>query len=543
VIDLQGKLKIKGDIIMTKLSKKLLMSVLAITITTGSFIGCGSKEAGEEITKAEVAVETTEDNKYGGVIKAIDEAGPVTLFLPSSSTTGDRYYTAPAAEPLGRLQLDGTTKPFLAEEFITDPENLTFTIKVRPDVYFHDGSICDAEAIKWNLEQMVEQGKASELGNPVSVEAPDSSTVVVKYDTWSNNWDTVIGEVAIISKEAFEKNGQEWCEVNIVGTGPFVFDSYVQDSSLKFKKNENYRIEGQPYLDSFEFVIVPDLNTRITAFLNGEVDTIRAMDAVVINNLKQAGFENVAAESANLAEIKHVIFNSKDKEKPLGNLKVRQAVMHAMDWENLAKSLSGGIGSPSPLFATPDSWAYNPEATYYEYDLEKSKALLAEAGYPDGFSTIINTTSSFNDIAVALQASLSKIGITAEVKTWDKSALAEVQVKDNVEGFIVNRGGSQMDFTKNYIRLYSPEGIKNHGIMEFTQEYQDALFGARAAKTVDEKKVLLQKAAKVLVQDNAMIYPVSVIYTQCFEQKDIRDLGFYQASAYQYTPEAAYRAK
>lgn len=538
---------------MIKLSKKVLTLLLAMIMGAGTLTGCGDsnkavtikEETVSETQASETETEAAEvkDNKIGGSIKAVADASPITLFLPASTSTNDRFYCAPAAESLGRLQADGTTTPWLAEAFITDAENLTFTIKLREGVYFHDDSICDAEAVKWNLDKMIENGKESELDNPVSIEVKDNLTVEIKYAEWSNNWDTVIGEICIISKAAYEKNGEEWCKVNVVGTGPFIFDSYVQDSTLKFVRNDKYRIEGKPYLDSFEFVVIKDMNTQISAFLNGEIDVMTSLDSVVVNNLKQAGFENLAAESANLSTIKYVLFNSKDETKPLGDLRVRQAVMHAMDWENVAKSLSGGLGYSSPLFCTPDSWAFNKEAEYYKYDIEEAKALLSEAGYPDGFSTIINTISTYNDTAVALQASLSKIGITAEINTMDSSALAEMQKKDNIEGFIIGRGSGQMDFTNNYIRLYSTQGIKNLGIMLFPKDYEDALFGARAAKTLEEKKALLQKASKMLVQDYCMLFPTAVIYTNCFEQKDVTDLGYFQASAIQFTPEDAYRQK
>lgn len=88
--------------------------------------------------------------------------------------------------------------------------------------------------------------------------------------------------------------------------------------------------------------------------------------------------------------------------------------------------------------------------------------MLSEAGYPNGFETTIYTKSQDNDTATAFQAILAQIGIKAAIETLDSSALAAIQKEDDIDGFIANRGASKMDFTNNYIRLYSSEGIKNH---------------------------------------------------------------------------------
>lgn len=309
---------------------------------------------------------------------------------------------------------------------------------------------------------------------------------------------------------------------------------------MKYVKNENYRIEGQPYVDSVEFVVIPDTNTQVSAFLNGEVDVLNTIDGTVIQTVQASGFENMGRESANMANLKYVLFNSKDTTYPTGNLKVRQAIMHCIDWDNVAKALSGGLGEASNQFATKDSWAYNPEVKFYEYDLDLAKSLLAEAGYPDGFETTIYTISRDNDTAVALQAALSQIGIQAEVETLDNSVMAAMQKEDNMQGIIIGKGAGQMDFTNNYIRLYSSEGIKNQGIMLFPEDYEEALFGARAAKTLDEKKTLLQKASKLMVEDYALLFPMSVLYNYSFSQKGLQDVGMYEMSLTQWTPEAMY---
>ena len=464
--------------------------------------------------------------------------------MPQSTTTGDRFGAQPVLEPLGRVDKDGNYYPWLAEEFITDPDKLTFTIKLRDGVKFHDGSVCDADAVVWNIQQYIDNGKASEIGTPKEVKKVDDLTVEIQYDAWANNWDNVIGDIYICSKEAYEKNGVEWCKTHAVGTGPFVLDTFIADNKITYKKNENYRIEGLPYLDTLEIDMITDTNTMMSALLNKEVGVaMKFENDAIISAIEQAGFESIGQRNANCADIKHIIWNSKSDKHPMGDLKVRQAIMHAVDWDQVAKALSGGLGEATPLFCTSDSWAYAPDAEFYEYNVDLAKQMLAEAGYPDGFETTIYTTSANNDTATAFQAILSQIGIKAAVEVMDSSALAAMQKEDDIDGFIANRGSSQMDFTNNYIRLYSSEGIKNHGIMLRPAEFEEPLFAARAAKTIEEKKENLQKAAKALVQDYVMLTPLSVVYYQSFAVPGLEGSGIYEVNLGQWTPEEAHWTK
>lgn len=528
-------------------SSKILALLLAAAMAAGSLAGCGGSSSSQTAAANQAAPSGSEaaqdaapaEKGTGGRLVIATANTPKTFYMPGSTTTGDWFTAQPVIEQLGRVDEEGNEYPWLAESFETDEENLTFTIHLRDGVKFHDGSVCDADAVVWNIEQYIENGKASEIGSPVEVTAVDDLTVQIKYDKWANNWENVIGQIFIISKEAYEKNGKDWCSINAVGTGPFKFESYIADNKVTYVKNEEYRLEGMPYVDSLEIDTVTDINTRVSALLNREVSiAMKFENSQIIQTIQAAGFENIGRKNASVADIKHIIWNSKSTKHPMGDLKVRQAIMHCIDWENVAKTLSGGLGEATPLFCTADSWAYNPEAEFYEYNVELGKQMLAEAGYPNGFETTIYATSGNNDTATAFQACLALLNIKAEVEIMDSSALAAIQAEDDIDGFIANRGASQMDFTANYIRLYSSEGIKNHGIMLRPAEFEEPLFAAREAKTLEEKKENLQKAAKALVQDYVMLTPLSVVYYQSFAQPNVQDSGIYQCALEQWTPEA-----
>lgn len=542
-----------------KMTKKILSLTLAAAVAAGMMAGCGGSSAAssgaagttapsaqpppasEAGSTGAASTEAPGTKGSGGTVVIAIPQLHNTFFMSQSATTSDRFGAQPVLEPLGRADQDGNYSPWLAEEFVTDPEALTFTIRLRDGVKFHDGSLCDAAAVAWNIEQYIANGKASEIGTPRAVKVVDGLTVEIQYDEWANNWDNVIGDIYICSKEAYEKNGEEWCKTHAVGTGPFILENYIADNQITYTKNEDYRIEGQPYVDRLQIDMIQDYNTMMSALLNKEVSVaMKFENEAMINAISQAGFENIGRKNADCADIKHIIWNSKSDRHPMGDLKVRQAIMHAVDWENVARALSGGLGEATPLFCTRDSWAYAPDVRFYEYNVDLAKQMLAEAGYPDGFETKIYTKASDNDTATAFQAILARIGITATLEVLDSSALAAIQKEDDIDGFIANRGASKMDYTNNYIRLYSSEGIKNHGIMLRPAEFEEPLFAARAAKTLEEKKANLQKASKALVQDYVMLTPLAVVYYQAFAVPGLADSGIYEVNLEQWTPEAVH---
>lgn len=488
--------------------------------------------------------DTEAEPVYGGTLTVLgfDHS---TLFLPYSTTTSDRYNAAPAIEPLGRINADtGLMEPWLAEEFITDPENLTFTIKLKQGIQFSDGSDFNAEAVVWNFDKMIEYGKASELVNVASYEATDDYTIVMQFDEWANTWADTIGQVRIYCPAAFEANGADWAAINAVGTGPFIQSEFVQDSHITYVRNENYWIEGQPYLDSIRVQIISDATTQLSAFINGELDVLRNPNTAAIDQLKDK-YENVAGDAPDLAGITYLMFCSGDEASPFYDLNVRLAVMYAVDWEDMAEGIYNGLGAATPVFAVPGALSYDDELEIYPYDPEKAMELLAEAGYPNGFDTTItinDENAANNQCAVILQAYLSLVGINAEIKVLTNADFNAQKPEGTYDlGIMVNNGSSQLDFTANYIRLYSSEGVNYKNMMAKPADYEEALFGARAATTLEEKTELLKTAARLFSHDYALVVAAGYMPAYCYAQEGVHDTGICTTTAEGWTPERAWK--
>lgn len=460
-----------------------------------------------------------------------------TCFLPFSSSTGDRFSVAPAIESLGRPDAEGNMQPWLADSFTTDPENLTVTIKLKEGIKFSDGTDFNADAVIWNFDKMKEGGKESELGNPESYEKTDDYTITVKYSAWANNWETVLGEVYIYDPKAFDDNGEDWASIHAVGTGPYVMTEYIPEDHISFVKNDNYWQEGKPYLDGVKIVFMTDITTQQAAFMNGEVDLLSTNDATLTQTLIAQGFESIAAQAPDLGSIKYFMFASGDAESPFHDEAVRKAVLHSIDWDGYVQSLTGGLGVKVTQCGFPGAWSYDDTVSLPEYDVEEAKKELADAGYPNGFNTVISTISNNNNIATLLQASLKEIGITAEIKVMETSDFNSQKKAGTYDGGIITgQGASKMDFTNNYIRLYSSQGVNYLNMMDHPEDYETALFGARAAKTLDEKKELLKTSSR-LMQEHALVIPVGAIFSTCFSNDRVADSGIYQVTSTVWTPE------
>lgn len=529
---------------------RVMSAVMTAALMAAGMTACSgtstppTQQAGENAAAADAKKENT-----AGTATAVSTASgdntvticyPDTLttcFLPFSSSTGDRFSVAPAIESLGRPDAEGNMQPWLADSFTTDPENLTVTIKLKEGIKFSDGTDFNADAVLWNFDKMKEGGKESELGNPESYEKTDDYTITVKYSAWANNWETVLGEVYIYDPKAFDDNGEDWASIHAVGTGPYVMTEYIPEDHISFVKNDNYWQEGKPYLDGVKIVFMTDITTQQAAFMNGEVDLLSTNDATLTQTLISQGFESIAAQAPDLGSIKYFMFASGDAESPFHDEAVRKAVLHSIDWDGYVQSLTGGLGVKVTQFGAPGAWSYDDTVSLPEYNVEEAKKELADAGYPNGFNTVISTISNNNNIATLLQASLKEIGITAEIKVMETSDFNSQKKAGTYDGGIITgQGASKMDFTNNYIRLYSSQGVNYLNMMDHPEDYETALFGARAAKTLDEKKELLKTASR-LMQEHALVIPVGAIFSTCFSNDRVADSGIYQVTTTVWTPE------
>ncbi len=306
----------------------------------------------------------------------------------------------------------GDFEPGLAESYELASDLMSITIKLKQGIKFHDGSDFNADVVKWNFEKYMAAGMAPSFK---TVTVVDPYTVKVDFNFWANtNLVSFRDGLWIISKENYEKNGEEYARNNPCGTGPFVFKSYENAVKMEMTKNPNYREAGKPYLDAVEILFVADYMTQAAMLQAGEADVIGNQGLnKSAKDLKDAGF----VIETYLPECWAIQPDAGNADSPYKDQRVREAVEYAIDREALAEAFGYGFWTAVNQIPGPDATIYNPNPPLVRnYDPEKAKQLLAEAGYPNGFKTTLLMLQFANkDQVVAVQAMLADVGIDAEL--------------------------------------------------------------------------------------------------------------------------------
>lgn len=506
--------------------------------------------AGAVLYKTPIADLTYDNAVYGGTLRignrfsGVNNIGyPYTMAINSSW----EYMTCNVAiETLGRYDSDLKLAPWLAESWDVDQENLTITLHLRPDVTFHDGTEFNAEAVVWNYEQYTANGR-SQLNNVDSYEIVDDLTVIVHLSSWSSTIeDNLLYNCGwMISPTAVEKNGADWASANPVGTGPFVFDEWVRDVGVYFNKNENYWMEGRPFLDRVEICIYSDVTALSAALSTNAVDCVIPADATVAKAWAEEGGITEIGDTITLTS-HNLMMPSNNPDLPFSDVRVRQAIAYAIDTKAIAELMSeqGGDYLAINQIALPGSFSWDDSIEGYPYNPEKAKELLKEAGYADGFSCpqyVIASNNLLKQCADIVAAYLSAVGIKVENQNNDMALVAEMtagtgQQLDGLVWFCTTVGTNTSDA---YEKTFTEEGNTYATITEKPQEMLDAIKAAKAASDEQELSKACQTMVRSLV-DNCLIVPIAVQHDgQCVTDY-VHNFSFVRGSQYDWQPEGVW---
>ena len=442
--------------------------------------------------------------KKGGVLKVGVQGDPVALDPHSTSLTATNHIVEHIYGRLVTIDATLSPKPDLAESWEIAPDGLVYTFKLRKGVKFHNGQTLVAGDVKYSYERVLDPKTKSTstagLASIDKIETPDDGTVKITLKKpnaaflvglWSPNY-------AIVRKEDIDKNGDLTKFAN--GTGPFKFKEYVPNTKLTLERFADYYEAGKPYLDGIEFVPVPDDTARSTAVRTGTVDFVEYAPAKDIPQLK-ADKSLVIAGDQN-TNIRYLGFNLTQKDKPWANPKVRQAISLAMDRQAIVDAAFYGLAIPTLTVFPPGYWA-TLDTKVAPQDIKTAKAMLADAGFPNGFKTTIKTWSSYpflSNAAIAVQDQLKQIGIQAEVLQEDNGTFI---ADNNAKSYELLVSGTSGYTDPNEIML----GNFGTGLASNNSGYSDPDFdklvtdGVATTKQEDRKKVYAQLQQKLLADN------------------------------------------
>lgn len=324
----------------------------------------------------------------------------------------------------------------------------TFTFDIREGVYFHNippvnGREMDADDIVYSLERewYHEQSRSyyttEEEQRPYSIEALDKWTVEMKCNpSYAESiLITSAGDTDIVAQEMVEEYGdlEEWNAT--CGTGPFVLTEYVPEASLTLERNSNYWRDHplypeykMPFVDSVKILIIPDTSTRLAAFRTGQLDFIDEVEWRDSDNLMSTSPEMSRRKTLRYVS-NYVLWMRMDRE-PFDDIRVRQALWHAVDRQAVVDFYGGNAwldNWPIPPYPQYEKYRKSPEERapefqeLFEYDPDKAKQLLADAGYPDGFKTWIDCDTDSVDELSIIQSYLHDIGVEMEIRAHEYS--------------------------------------------------------------------------------------------------------------------------
>jgi peptide/nickel transport system substrate-binding protein len=410
--------------------------------------------------------------------------------------------------------------PALATSWTISPDGTQYTFKLRPGVKFHDGTDFNADAVKFNFERFWDKSSPNYYPKAASfvaaytkwiksVTVVDPTTVQVTLTApnyeWLRQGLQSYGQPLMISPASVKRYGNDGVALHPIGTGPFKFVERVQGVRTIIERDPDYW-GRKALLDRVVFRPLQDPATRVNALENGEVQMITTPPWDEIDGLTQDGFK--LSTNANVPYVNFLYLNT--RFKPFSDVRVRRAFNMAIDREGIVREIYKKTGRAEYGLLSPGTYAYDPEFKSYRYDPEQAKKLLAEAGYPNGFSMVYELPQYGTGELVEtwIQRDLKKVGIDVQLRKYEWVTYLGLWAKGMQDGVGMNEIGWGMS-TPAWVGIVSrcdtlPPNGENSGYY-CDPEVDKLLDQAILTKDEGQARELYQKANRVIMDDAAYV--------------------------------------
>lgn len=415
---------------------------------------------------------------------------------------------------------DGSQLPDLATS-IKEIDNLTWEFRIREDVYFHNGDKVTIDDFIWNLTRQGVKGgmegkdspRMGNVGEMTKLEKLDDYSMRIHLGNPNinprtfYNWD-------VHPKKYWEQVGMEGFLKQPIGCGPFKWVEGDFTTQIVLDRYENYHggladqpgdVDRIPAVDRVIFLVVPDANTRVAALLAGEVDIIQAVPPDAVKLLQDNPNTKVVGQRG--TTMQNLVFNT--NKAPFNDKRVRQAVAYAIDVQKIidfqllgfAENIKG-LPFLTPRLDSPFYRAFDDIKTAYAYNVTQAKALLREAGYPNGFSTVIDTISGYSETAQAIAQMLTDVGIQATVRIWESGVITEEFKKGARDLFLYQISDSSRSPYGSLTSQVTKGGTLNYGNYS-NPAFEELFWPARYQEFNASQEVIgwYKKAFAMLIDD------------------------------------------
>jgi peptide/nickel transport system substrate-binding protein len=445
--------------------------------------------------------------KMGGTLKVAWDAEWVGLDPHLTSAYSSYAVLQNVVEGLTTFDDDIKLQPDLATSWEQSDDGLTWTFHLREGVKFSNGREMTSADVLFSFQRIMDpnlgSGRVNNCGgSDATFAAPDDYTFTVTTPTPNGILPITAATTAgcaIVAKEGVGDDGQI---VVPIGTGPFVIQDVQGTTSMKLVKNPDYWQTDYPYLDEVDINVIPEDSSRVAALLGGEADLILAPPTQSYDELKNN--PDVVMSETPLLGYDYIGLNT--EHDPLSSKLVREAIAYAIDRDQICQAgdfglctiIEGPTGPGSPWY-----FDYAP----YGRDVAKAKDLLAQAGYPDGFSMTLMPTSTYQNTvrqAQVIQQNLADAGITADINAPEWSQWLELEGAGNYDAYVC--GWTGLTDADNYYYLQQHTGEVFNFTGYSNPDLDKLLEEGRSTSDFDTRYAIYQQANKILVDDAPYVY-------------------------------------
>ncbi len=427
---------------------------------------------------------------------------------------------------------DGTLVPGLAETWEYSDDGTEITFHIRENVKFHNGDVLTAEDVAFSLNNAIGSSQTSRITSAMdSASVVDENTVLLKlkHPFGAIEYCLANAQMGIVNKKAYEEDPEAFAR-HPVGTGAYQFKEWKTGDSITLTAFDDY-YKDKASIENIEFRIMLDSDTAVMALENGEVDFTFDIPNTAIKKVQEN--ENLEYYVTNAASTCYVVLNN--EHEILSNKKVRQAIAHAIDKEALIAGAVEGYGVPAETPISTTAFGFPADFKNREYDVEKAKELLAEAGYPDGFKIVFTATETLNfkKPGEILQDQLGAIGIELDIKDVEFSVyLDDVISGNNYEMAVTEQSTAYPDADHIYSLYHSSMIDVGRNFINVRNDQLDELLDrGRVSQDPDERIKAYEEICE-LWKEECFTVPTYALQTDIAANKNLKGVIPHSPSVY-----------
>ncbi|MBV9748449.1 MAG: peptide ABC transporter [Acetobacteraceae bacterium] len=449
--------------------------------------------------------------KPGGALRVAAAANPSSLDPFTGRSGADHVFLFPIFDRL--IDWEPATleaRPGIAEFWsFTDPR--TLVLSLRSGVRFHDGTACDAAAVKANLERGMGDTRSSvkpDLGSIDTVEASGADRVILHLKQPDTSLPLSLSDRAgmMFSPAALAASGTNSDRMP-VGTGPWKFVQWDNNNQVILTRNPDYWRRDLPYLDGIQFKIIPELNTGLRSVVGGQNDLVYQVPSALIAAAKRD--RSLVVEVGPSLSCNMLYFNY--GLGPMAQLPVRQAINYAIDRAAYSKLTTSSLGEAAGIILPSQHWAYDKEAaSAYPFDPAKAKQLLADAGFAAGVEIPAAAYSDqFSQQRMEIiMGMLEKVGIKLTLETGTVADLNAKLIGGHRFGFNLSDWSGRPDPSVTYASVFESDAFYNEGKIEGVPGIDAAIVATRQSSDLAVRKAEFAKLER-LERSGALFAPLA----------------------------------